>query len=95
MGIEIKSQDIPEIAGSDDTVLLEWAADQHRILLTHDFATMVPAILRTWQTGLRTAPVVLVPDWLSIGQVIGEILLLDEAAEPSDWAAGVVYLPLR
>jgi hypothetical protein len=27
--------------------------------------------------------------------VVGEILLLDQCSEESDWAAGVIYLPLR
>lgn len=32
---------------------------------------------------------------LSIGQVIEEVLLLDRYSQQSDWAAGVIYLPLQ
>ena len=30
-----------------------------------------------------------------VGLVIDEILLLDEGSVESDWASGVLYLPLR
>jgi len=43
----------------------------------------------------RYAPIVFVPDSLPDGLVIEEILLLDECSVEEDWAAGVVYLPLR
>jgi hypothetical protein len=35
------------------------------------------------------------PDSLSIGSVIQDLLLLGECAVEADWAAGVLYLPLR
>ena len=38
---------------------------------------------------------VLVSDSLPIGAVIEEILLLDQCSKEADWAAGVIYLPLR
>jgi len=41
------------------------------------------------------APILFVPDSLPIGSVIEELLLLDECAVDEDWAAGVLYLPLR
>jgi hypothetical protein len=56
---------------------------------------MVPALLLQQQQEFGCTPVVLVPDSLPIGAVIEEILLLDECSGESDWAAGVVYLPLR
>jgi hypothetical protein len=91
----IRAQDVSEIAGSDDEKLLAWATQNDCVLLTHDLATMVPAILLQHQRESGCTPVVLVPDSLPIGAVIEEILLLDQCSEASDWAAGVVYLPLR
>ena len=40
-------------------------------------------------------PLVLVPDSLPVSEVIDDLLLLDECAAETDWAAGVLYLPLR
>ena len=43
----------------------------------------------------RCALVVLVPDTVPINSVVDEILLLDECSMEVDWAAGVLYLPVR
>src|SRR5262249_8505298 len=91
----IRAQDVAEIAGRDDRKLLVWATENERILLTHDLATMVPALPVQPQQQSACTPVLLVPDSLPIGTVIEEILLLDQCSDESDWAAGVVYLPLR
>jgi hypothetical protein len=91
----IRARDIAEIAGTDDQKLLAWATANQRVLLTHDLATMVPALLVQRQQQSGCAPIVLVSDSLPIGAVIEEILLLDQCSEETDWAAGVIYLPLR
>jgi hypothetical protein len=41
----IRAQDVVEIAGKDDETLLAWATQHTRIVLTHDLATMVAALL--------------------------------------------------
>jgi hypothetical protein len=63
-----------------------------RVVLTHDLATMVPAL----QHGqFAFTAIVVVPDSLPIGSVIEEVLLLDQCSRELDWTAGVIYLPLR
>jgi Domain of unknown function (DUF5615) len=88
-----RAQDVSEIANRDDETLLAWAAKHERVLLTHDLATMIPALELERQPQLTA--VVLVPDSLPIGQVIEEVLLLDQCSKESDWTATVIYLPLR
>jgi predicted nuclease of predicted toxin-antitoxin system len=87
----IRAQDVSEVAGRDDETLLAWAGKNGRVVLTHDLATMVPALQRQ---PARTA-IVLVPDSLSISRIIEDLLLLDQCSRESDWTAGVIYLPLR
>ena len=89
----IRTQDVVDIAGKDDGILWEVATKHKRI--THNLATMVPALLHQQQQESGCTPIVLAPDSLSIGAVIEEILLLDQCSEDSDWTGGVVYLPLR
>ncbi len=89
----VRAQDISEVAGRDDETLLAWAAKHGRVVLTHDLATMVPALQIHGQSA--STAIVLVPDSLPIGQVIEEVLLLDQCSTRSDWAAGIIYLPLR
>jgi hypothetical protein len=91
----IRVQDVAEIVGQDDVKLLAWATGNERVLLTHDLATMVPALLIQRKQESGCTPIVLVSDSLPIGDVIEEILLLDQCSEEADWTAGVIYLPLR
>ena len=89
-----RAQDVPQISGEEDTVMLDWATRNDRVVLTHDVSTMIPA-MRELVRNSRCAPIVFVPDSMPDGQAIEEILLLDECSVEHDWAAGVIYLPLR
>jgi hypothetical protein len=40
----VRAQDISEVAGGSDETLLAWAGKNDRVVLTHDLATMVPAL---------------------------------------------------
>jgi hypothetical protein len=91
----VRAQDIPEISGQDDLVILRFATAGGRVVATHDVSTMMPAMREQVRVASRCAPIVFVPDSLPIGSVIQDLLLLDECAVEADWAAGVLYLPLR
>jgi hypothetical protein len=43
----------------------------------------------------RCAPIVMVPDSLPVGAAVDDLLVLDGCATEADWAAGVIYIPLR
>ena len=91
----VRVQDIAEIRSGEDSSILAWASSQERVLLTHDLATIIPAMREQLGRNSFCAPVVLVPDSLPIGQAIEEIHLLDECSTEEDWVAGVLYLPLK
>ena len=40
----IRAQDVAVIAGRDDEQLMAWANENERIVVTHDLATMIPAL---------------------------------------------------
>ena len=90
----VRAQDVPQVSGEEDPVMLDWATRNGRVVLTHDVSTMIPAMRELLRVS-RCAPIVFVPDSLPSGLAIEEILLLDECSVEEDWAAGVVYLPLR
>jgi len=54
---------------------------------------MIPAMREQVRQFGSCSPIVLVRDSLPVSLVIGEILL-DECSIETDWAAGVIYLPL-
>lgn len=87
----VRAQDLPEVSGRDDRVLLRFATDEGRVVATHDVSTMREQM----RTESRCAPIVMVPDSMPVGDAIDDILVLDECAAEADWAAGVIYLPLR
>jgi len=91
----VRAQDIPEISGQDDLAILQCATREGRVVVTHDLSTMMPAMLEQLRIASRCAPIVFVLDSLPVGVVIEELLFLDECAVAADWAAGVLYLPLR
>jgi len=82
----VRAQDLPEVSGQCDLALLSWAAQDDRIVLTHDVSTMVPAMQEQRRQGLRCAAIVLVPDSLPIGAAIEDILLLEDCAVEADVA---------
>ena len=89
----VRVQDVG-LSQADDPVILEWAAVHHRILLTHDRAT-VPDYAYQRVTAEQPMPgVFVVNDRLSLRQAIDEILLLYECSEPDEWNHLIVYLPL-
>jgi hypothetical protein len=90
----VRVQEISAIYGKGDPAMLAWATANGRILLTHDLSTMIPAMRVQLELAAPCTPIVLVPDSLPIASVIEEILLLDGCSIDSDWAAGVVYLPI-
>jgi predicted nuclease of predicted toxin-antitoxin system len=78
----------------DDPTVLEWAAQEGRILLTHDLETMVGFANRRIADGLPMPGVIAVRDSLPIGQVITDLLIILDASEMSDWDNLVSFLPL-
>ena len=82
------------LLGSSDEDVLAWAAENERIVLTHDRATMPDFAFQRTTSGNAMPGVFVFNDRLPIGEVIEEIILLDECSEPDDWSGRVVYMPL-
>ena len=90
----IRTQDAG-LVGSEDPVLLAWAAEQGRMILTHDIRTMPAYAYARIRQGLPMPGVVQVSRALTLRPIIEQILLMDECGEPGEWEGQVVYLPLR
>lgn len=79
---------------ADDPTVLEWAAQEGRILLTHDFETMLGYANHRIAAGLKMPGVIAVRDTLPVGQVITDLQIIMGASEMSDWENLVLLLPL-
>lgn len=89
----VRVQDVG-LRGEDDPAILEWAANEGRVLLTHDAATMAHFAYERVKAGKSMPGVIEVPDDLPIGSAIEDILLLAEYSERGEWESQVIYLPL-
>jgi len=79
---------------ADDPTVLEWAAQDNRILLTHDQATIPDYAYDRVARGLVMPGVFLIHTHLPVGQAIAAILLPALASAMDEWRDQVAYLPL-
>ncbi len=83
-----------EVFGAPDPEVLEWAAADSRVLLTHDVSTMTAFAYERVRKGQSMPGIVEVPQSLPIGQAIDDILLLAAASRAEEYEGQVLYLPL-
>jgi Domain of unknown function (DUF5615) len=89
----VRVQDVG-LLGDSDPVVLEWAAREKRVLLTHDIRTMSRFAYLRLEAGLSMPGVFVVPQSLPIGQAIDNVLLLAECSLEGEWEGQVRFLPL-
>jgi hypothetical protein len=73
------------LRGAEDPTILEWAANEGRVVLTHDAATMTYYAYERVRVGLSMPGVIEVADDLPLGQVIEDILLLADYSNIGEW----------
>ncbi|MCP3964631.1 MAG: hypothetical protein GY719_42925 [bacterium] len=89
----VRVQDTP-LAGAADPEILAWAADEGRLLLTHDVSTVTRFAVERVRDGKAMPGVVEVSTRMAIGRAIKEIELLAGASEAEECEGQVMYLPL-
>jgi hypothetical protein len=82
------------LKGADDPMVLNFAAGENRVFVTHDLRTVPKHAYERVKAGLPMTGVIAIPDDLSIGRAIEDLALLIECANLSQLQALVVYLPL-
>lgn len=90
----VRIQDVG-LRTADDPAVLEWAAAQGRVLLTHDRATMPGYALARVAAGQPMAGVFVVPATMPIGNAIVQLTMVAQASLDGEWDGQVRYLPLR
>lgn len=82
------------LRGASDPVVLAWAAQEGRVLLTHDVTTMTHYANQRVQAGLPMPGVFAVPKTLTVGRAIDELVILVECSLDGEWENQIRYLPL-
>lgn len=80
------------LAGLDDESVLRLAAQEGRILVSHDVSTIPPLFARFRQSH-RSPGVLLVPQQFPLIQSIDSLELIWDLTEPDEWAGRICYLP--
>jgi len=75
-----------------DPQVLEWAAAEKRVLLTHDIQTMVGHAWERVRRGLPMSGVVIVSQELPRGAVLEQLEALVVASREGEWEAQVLYV---
>ena len=90
----VRVQDVG-LSEADVPTVLQWAAQNNRVVLTHDVATMTNFAYERVQAGLSMPGLFEVSRRVPVGLAIEEILLLDECSLEGEWEGQVRFLPLR
>jgi len=91
----LRVQDIDDIYGADDPIVLEWAAQQTRILLTHDVQTMTKYAYNRVREQKYMPGVFEVKRGISINVIVDDLVLIIDYGELSEWENKVTYIPLQ
>jgi hypothetical protein len=83
------------LRGAKDPALLELAAQQDRILITHDRRTMTRHVRERLAAGKSIPGLFIVPQQSAIGAIIESLLLVWSASQAEEWRNRVEYLPFR
>jgi hypothetical protein len=83
------------LRGGSDEELLQWTAEENRIVVAQDASTLTGAAYGRVRAGLPMTGVFEVSQELSIRQAIDGLILLVECSHEKEWENRICFLPLR
>ena len=89
----VRVQDVG-LSGADDPSVLQWAADQGRVIVTHDISTLAKHAFDRIAAGQPMPGVFEVKSVAPVGQAIDNLVLLAECSVDGEWEGQVRFLPL-
>jgi len=90
----VRIQDVG-LTRTPDPEVLEWAAQENRVLLTHDKNTITRFAFQRVIEGKRMPGVIEVDRSVPVGVAIEDVLLLAILSESPELEDRIIYLPLR
>jgi hypothetical protein len=90
----VRIQDVGLRSG-DDPSILAWAAQEGRLVLTHDVSTMTDHAYERVRENLPMPGVVEIPQSAPIGVVIEDLLILAECSKSGEYEGLVIYVPFK
>ena len=90
----VRVQDVG-LSSTEDRAILEWAASEDRVLITHDVTTITKYAYERVEAGKCMPGVIEVGRKVSLSVAIEEILYVAEVCEKSELEGQIIYLPLK
>jgi len=87
---------VQEVGLSDasDAVVLEWAATEFRIVISHDHRTMRAYAEERLKAELLMQGLILVRQRVPLREAIEDLALIGETTTAEEWEGKIVFLPL-
>ena len=100
-GLELRLPDLDylaaqeiELKGATDREVLAWAAGENRIVVTHDFETMLKFAYDRIVASERMPGLIAVPQTMPIGRAIEDLATVIQCSDPAELENSVLHLPL-
>lgn len=90
----VRVQDVG-LTSTDDPIILEWAAKEDRVLLTHDVATVTKYAYERVKAKKYMPGVIEVNRKVSFSVAIEDILFIVQTCEHGELEGQILYLPLN
>jgi hypothetical protein len=92
--VDLVTVQAANLRAAQDPYILEWAAAERRVLLTHDVNTVTRYAWARIREGLSMPGVIAVPSAAPIGAVVEDLVLVLAIYEGGDLEGQILYLPL-
>lgn len=89
----VRVQDVG-LSGANDPAVLEWAAAENCVVVTHDVSTLAGHAFARVTAGQPMPGVFAVPSLVAVGRAIDDLLLFAECSHEGEWEGQVRFLPL-
>jgi hypothetical protein len=92
--IDFMSANQAGLEGLSDPMVLTLAAEQRRILVSHDFHTMPRHFAEFVQAHASSPGVLLIQQYLPVREAIEELVLIWNASSAEEWQDRILKIPL-
>ena len=93
--IDFRTAEAAGLPGLLDPEVIEKAAGDARILVSHDKRTMITHFAQFLSRGKDSPGLFIVTQQTPLGDAINDLVLIWHASDPEEWKNRCVYVPLR
>jgi Domain of unknown function (DUF5615) len=91
--LDFQTSNVSNLTGLTDLEVLNFVAQEGRVLVSHDKRTM-PRYFAEFAATQTSSGVIIVLQSFSIGEAINHLIKIWQASEAEDWVNRIAYLPL-